>query len=688
MSKKKSATTMTLKDFHGGSIPSDFPLPSAPGVSVRPSQERPTAAPSRSERMRHISASTAAISPLPAPPRVIGRHFDEDERTPFDAPPRVTATMPVATGAWAQRKEQSNPAMGLAPAGSGAGTTVWSPSRVAQASAVEKVISGRWHSSSRSDHLVPPVSDSDIRPPGAIGFGSGDSYAPGFGLDQRAVPYGSVFSENRIMPPVEQQRFMSGPGYGFDLKVPQQTDTVVSGYGDVHFSGIGSDQRQVHRTGLVGENQVRSVADEPQVKQVGLGSELNLPERTRITGPGIDDSYRHGSSFESRQRPVARTGVIGENRVKPVAPETRRVGSGTEDMYGFGINRKPNYNNWEERPRSVGVLEQKDKIGLAIDSEGKEIERPASHEGRFVAGPSDQKGAERPRLKLLPRTKPIENQEIRVTEDKVGFELYSSPNVPAGNDLHDMDGIENANANKGGNNVTEVGLLPNERPRLNLKPRSQPVGPQSEETGGNERPSVFGGARPRELVLKDRGVDLAVDDVDNNLPPNRYLVEPNSSSVKPDTKPEPIPTKTVGNWSESYQSQQRNIRNPNTNQKEHHPSRHQHQPDPQRTTWRDNMHNGANNRRGPHQNQHQQPPRPDPDTWRKPEPAKQEDLGGSRPGKGASALELAEAFSKRVSVGKPELVGRNNSPVVFSRLVGGERELYKGPPPHQQINGY
>ena len=33
MSKKKvSGNTMTLKDFHGGSIPSDLPLPSAPGV--------------------------------------------------------------------------------------------------------------------------------------------------------------------------------------------------------------------------------------------------------------------------------------------------------------------------------------------------------------------------------------------------------------------------------------------------------------------------------------------------------------------------------------------------------------------------------------------------------------------------------------------------------------------------------
>jgi hypothetical protein len=384
--------------------------------SAKPSQERPTAMSSRSERTRHVSASTAAMSPLPTPPRVIGRQFDEDERTPFDAPPRVPAAMPVATGAWAQRKEQSNPVTGLSPAGSSAGITAWSPSRVAQASALEKVISGRWHSSSRSDQLVPPVGESEIRPTGNIGSGSEDSYASGFGVDKRAFAYGSAFSENRIRSPVEQNRILAGPGYGFDVKVPAQTVSVVSGYGNRHFSGIGCDQREVQHTGVIGENKFRSVADEFPVKRVGFGSEFNMLDRTHVIG----------YSMESKQRPVARTGVIGENRVRsPVGPpEIRRVGSGSgsgsEEMYGFGTHRRQNYNNWEERPRSVGLVERKDKMSLAIDYEVKEIERPASHEGRFVAGPTGQKeGVDRPRLRLLPRTKPIESQEIRETEDKV-----------------------------------------------------------------------------------------------------------------------------------------------------------------------------------------------------------------------------------------------------------------------------
>jgi hypothetical protein len=391
---------------------------------AKPSQERPAAISARSERTRHVSASSAAISPLPTPPRVIGRHFDEDERTPFDAPPRIPAAMPVATGAWAQRKEQSNPVTGLSSAGSNAGATAWSPSRLAQASALEKVISGRWHSSSRSEQLVPPVGESDIRPTGNIAFGSGDSYASGFEVDQRAVA-NSAFSDNRIRSPVEQNRVLLGPGYGFDVKVPEQTGTVVYGYGNTHFSGIGSDQREVQRTGVIGENKVRSVVDEPPVKGVGLGSDFNMLDRTHVIGSALVESYGHGSAMESKQRPVARTGVIGENRVRsPVGPpEIRRVGSGSgsgsEEMFGFGTNRRQNYNNWEERPRSVGLVEQKDKTSLAIGYEVKEIERPASHEGTLVAGPTGQKGADRPRLKLLPRTRPPEDKAVTLKKNSV-----------------------------------------------------------------------------------------------------------------------------------------------------------------------------------------------------------------------------------------------------------------------------
>lgn len=65
--------------------------------------------------------------------------------------------------------------------------------------------------------------------------------------------------------------------------------------------------------------------------------------------------------------------------------------------------------------------------------------------------------------------------------------MYSSTNVPVGNDMYEMTENENDKANKGGNTMVDSGGQPIERPRLNLKPRSQPTGGQSEETGEKER---------------------------------------------------------------------------------------------------------------------------------------------------------------------------------------------------------
>jgi hypothetical protein len=59
--------------------------------------------------------------------------------------------------------------------------------------------------------------------------------------------------------------------------------------------------------------------------------------------------------------------------------------------------------------------------------------------------------------------------------------------VPVGNDLHEMVGNENAKVNKGGTTMVDSGVQPNERPRLNLKPRSHAIGGQSKETVGKER---------------------------------------------------------------------------------------------------------------------------------------------------------------------------------------------------------
>ncbi|KAL5198528.1 hypothetical protein ABZP36_002040 [Zizania latifolia] len=187
MSKKKAAT-MTLKDFHGGSIPSEHSLPSAPGVSARPA-DRPvvsqSAAPVASGRPRAPAASAAAAAAAAVPSFLtnnsrIGRHFDEDERTPFEAatprhlapsPPSFAPSPAVAPNrsgpgnAWGPRREV---ALAAAPVGATAGGgQICSAMRIAQASAVEKVISGRWHSSKPSSPPAPvsvPVVETHVAP--------------------------------------------------------------------------------------------------------------------------------------------------------------------------------------------------------------------------------------------------------------------------------------------------------------------------------------------------------------------------------------------------------------------------------------------------------------------------------------------------------------------------------------------
>ncbi|KAJ6377878.1 hypothetical protein OIU78_028161 [Salix suchowensis] len=88
MSKKKMASTMSLKDFHGGSIPSDLPLPSAPGVMMKPGSDRNASTNWGNNSMRPKSSGAtrgfdekASFLSHPAP---IGRNFDEDERKPLD----------------------------------------------------------------------------------------------------------------------------------------------------------------------------------------------------------------------------------------------------------------------------------------------------------------------------------------------------------------------------------------------------------------------------------------------------------------------------------------------------------------------------------------------------------------------------------------------------------------------------
>ncbi|NP_001169448.1 hypothetical protein Zm00014a_015486 [Zea mays] len=526
MSKKKAVTTMTLKDFHGGSIPSELPLPSAPGVTPRPADRTvasasPVAAAVARPRVPVASpAAAAAAAAMPSfltNPSRIGRHFDEDERTPFEpttprrpapsptsfAPAPVVAPTRSGPGnAWGPKKEASSAPSPVGHAPASAGDQIWSATRIAQASAVEKVISGRWH---------PPKPTS---PPAPVSV------------------------------------------------------------------------------------------------------------------------------------PVLET---------PVAPPEI------------------------ERPRSVGVRELDSGV-----ERGAAPVRPASHEGRIGEGRAGEV-PERPKLKLLPRSKPIEDPEQRPTyvEAKQVHQVQVTAGLMKAEDNHDLH--QNARATETGVLGADAESRVAERPRLNLKPRSYVTG-QSDEIAVKERPSLFGGARPREQVLKERGVDVLASDLEKTSPVGR----PKGEFAKVEQKVEAMSINPSVERHESFAAGHRGPRNGDKKDHKWNTDR----ADAYRLTRREDNRRVARDMEKP-----QEQPRPEPETWRKPvEPPKLE-VATPRFGKAATALELAQAFSTSMSDTAPQSrltsapsprvppsPGASRDQSGFSRLTDS-RTLHSGPS-QRKINGY
>ncbi|XP_074555694.1 uncharacterized protein LOC141811572 isoform X2 [Curcuma longa] len=604
MSKKKASFTMTLKDFHGGSIPSQLVLPSAPGSGINNASARPTDRPGawgigappgsgRSDLQNHhflrprpgsagaASASARALEERPAaflshPPH-IGRHFDEDEREPFDAssvprraaapddvlrpfaPPRSEPKRPISSptvpspviapvpnpghvspspppssnvgSAWGPRKEVGSkplPSLPIQP--------VCSASRLAQASAVEKVSSGRWN----------------LRHP-----------------------------EAETVKPHERE----------DLE-RQFVETV----GNV--DGIYRDREREN------PKSVSSPLVYADVKERAL--------------PG---SY-----------PVR---VLDQHRARsPMYPE---------------VNEK----------QTTGYL-----------FEGV---RPTSSDGAFSGSKLHKQGAtevfERPKLKLLPRRKPLESQDIqnRDFDDKQAYQV--SMNSEQVHNAHEVYG--NLNLPKPESAGADEGHQAIERPKLNLKPRSQTI-EQSEGSADRERKNVFGGARPRELVLKERGIDIAANEVDMIRSSNR------NDLLKIDQKTEPNLSTQLGERAERLSVGQRTAKDPES--KGYHPDNER--VDMQSALWRNDHRKNSRQNDKPLER-----PRADTDNWRKSVIENQKpEVPGPRFGKGASALELAQAFSRSVSDARPENKVPVQKQLPFSRLTG-TKELYSGTT-HRQINGY
>ncbi|XVE51204.1 hypothetical protein DITRI_Ditri02bG0020900 [Diplodiscus trichospermus] len=621
MSKKKafSGNTMTLKDFHGGSIPTDLPLPSAPGVIVRPTDRsgydrgtswgnpigRPDyrARPNTSPATRHLDDKTPFLTNSVH----IGRNFDEDERKPLD-------------GVSAPRRTISDESFRV-PA---------SRVELKPESAFAGRVSGR--------HGSAPVSP--------LSSGAGNSYS------------------SRVSEPahVSVGSHSSGGNHGH----------ATSG----SYPNAWTARKEPAQSGWSEQSAVSKLAHASALEKVSSGrwqskqsvqyqKDIDLSKHSEI------ENGLHSQGYDDKM--YSRMNAVGGREYSDVTL-ARHVEKGLNIEDGIHGCRKesPDY----ERNRGPNYLEVKERKSV-IYGEGVQSIRS---DGKFGSSESQSslsalsEASERPKLKLLPRTKPLDNLESSVIDPKKGHQRLSEP-VLSHAEIG-IDSLGHVNTLKPGFAGSESGNPTVERPKLNLKPRSQPI----EQLEGNmekERNALFGGARPRELVLKERGID------DSNHEHGQHPDRVNHNVMRTEKAAE----QAAPRHGERVENPPIDQRAGRKSEKNHHVDNGR--VDIQRRNWRNE--NRRNGRETERQQQQLPPPerQPSPGTWRKPaeqpKPVSPE-AAGVRYGKAASALELAQAFSKSFSDQKTDdrYAGQRGPPgwtqMPFSRLMG--------PTPRHQINGY
>ncbi|KAG4999434.1 hypothetical protein JHK87_020506 [Glycine soja] len=628
MSKKKvSGNTMTLKDFHGGSIPSDLPLPSAPGVTVRTSDragfDRPSAwgtpmgrsdhwsRPHTSPATRHYDDKTPFLSHT-AP---IGRNFDEDERKPLDggSMPRRTISDESIRGGPPPRVEVRPPEFGLG--GSSLG------------------------------RQVAPVSQTPV--------GAGNSYS---GRLTDAVHVG--MNPPSLGGSKEQGTAAGGGGYPNAWSMRKEVASAVEPEQPA-WSSAGAASKLAHASALEkvssGRWQSKAVNYQTDAEVVRSPEVENRPH-VNVNGVG---AYN-------------RTEAVGEKEYYDamLARHAER-GLGIDNPMQGGRNELPNY----ERS---GVSRYSDVRPTSAPHHSGGVQL-ARNDGKIVGSdlqhPMPSELTERPKLKLLPRAKPVESSEPAVMDYAQGNrQVNDSGHVETVYQAHGHANFVKP-VSAGNDNGKDAG----QRPKLNLKPRSQPT----EKLDGNserDRNVLFGGARPRELVLKERGID----DVSINVVEHSNRVENNILRVQ--KHPDHSTQTRYGEKTEDAHLDQKTGRKPERKEQRADGDRAH----AQRRNWRgDTRRNGKETDRQPHAPERQ----PSPETWRKPVEQQLKSApgaAGTRYSRAASAVELAQAFSRSVSdpkvndrfSGQRGLNTGNSSrtQVPFSRLVG--------PTSRPQINGY
>ncbi|KAK4786748.1 hypothetical protein SAY86_010581 [Trapa natans] len=592
---------MTLKDFHGGSIPSDLPLPSAPGITVRPQSRAGHDLPSwgnssgrsdvrarlnSSNVARHLDDKTPFLTP-------IGRNFEEDERKPLDGlsgPRRTISDDSIRASAGRLELKPQQFSAGR-PLGQGTSQVLPSLSQVSY--------SGRVSGTPQASGGSPIV------------YGNG---GPGV---HRSVPNAWASRKEPVNVVESAQSAWSSSSASSKLVHASALEKVSSGRWN-------SKQSTLYEPGA---------EDIKHFEGTGLNSRSYDDSRYNR----IDTVGGRGYGDVSLSRQIERNLCIVEG-----VHAAKRDGLDMEMPEEYPISS-------DEKGRNAAIYGEASQL---VHAEGRTaqsgFQRPMSAEA-----------SERPKLRLVSQSKPLENREQPLADHR---QRPESAHAVIANAL---------NADSGGQAL--------ERPRLNLKPRSRPL-EQSEGIADKDRSSVFGGARPRELVLKERGVD----DASINDP---YLNQSSERAKQVGPKIELAPgTVTSSHYSEKSEKLHVDQRNGWKSERNY-----QQQPedksDSQRNNWRNENWKSMRDNSDRQQHHPQQERCPSPEIWRKPaeEPKPPSPEAGMRFGKAATAAELAQAFSgSRSSPNTPvqlrAVPGQSQPQVPFSRLTGQA--------PRTQINGY
>ncbi|XP_039025568.1 uncharacterized protein LOC120158896 isoform X2 [Hibiscus syriacus] len=466
MSKKKafSGNTMTLKDFHGGSIPTDLPLPSAPGVIIRPydrsGYDRATlwgnsmsradhrARPSSSPATRHLDNKTPFLTNSVH----IGRNFDEDERTPLD-------------GVSAPRRTVSDESFQV-------------PARHVELK-LESAFSGRVSGRYGSSPVSPLSSGGGHSYPGRV------SEAAHIGLSSQTSGWNAGQAASGSYPNAWTSRKEVTLS---DLEPVQSA-----------WSEQSAASKLAHASAFekVSSGRWQSKQSLQTQKDVEVSKHSELENGLPSQGYG-DKMYSRMSSACGREY----SDVTLPRHVEKGLNIDEGIHGGRKELPDYGRNHNLNYLEVKENKsmihgEGVGSTHSDGKL------DGYEL---------LSSPPMLLEASERPKLKLQPRTKPLDGPKSPVVEPKQGHQRQSESvltRAGIGNNAHVYTSKPCLAGSESWNQTVD-------RPKLNLKPFSH-LNELLEGDIKKERNSMFGGARPRELVLKERGID------DSNHGPVQHL---------------------------------------------------------------------------------------------------------------------------------------------------------------------